>query len=47
MRRAITGLLWTQAGWTVVIILYALFGKGRPEANNHPLERPQVGPGYY
>jgi hypothetical protein len=44
MRRAAAALMWTQAGWTVVLILYALFGKGRPEANNHPVNRAQVGP---
>ena len=33
MRRAATALMWTQAGWSIILILYALFGKGRPEAN--------------
>jgi hypothetical protein len=44
MRRAFVALLWAETGWTAILIAYALFGKGRPEANNHPVNRFQVGP---
>ena len=36
MRRARNALLWAQAGSTVALIAYAVFGRGRPEANGHP-----------